>query len=79
VYVSENKDEKEESFSSTMDVGSSSSTPNSTSIKMRRLIDVYACCNFCVVELKSFEQAVQEEVWRNILEDEINMIVKNDT
>jgi hypothetical protein len=43
---------------------------------MRRLSDVYARCNFCIVERKFFEQAIQEEVWRNAMEEEIKMIEK---
>jgi hypothetical protein len=76
VHVSENEDEEKESFSRIMDAGSSSSTLNSTPVKMRRLSDIYARYNFYVVEPKSFEQAVQEEVWRNAMEEEIKLIEK---
>jgi hypothetical protein len=76
VHVSENEDEEEKLFSSIMDAGSSSSTPSSTPIKMRRLSDIYAHYNFYVIEPESFEQAVQEEVWRNTMEEEIKMIKK---
>jgi hypothetical protein len=37
MHVSENEDEEEEPFSLTMDARSSSSTPSSTPVKMRRL------------------------------------------
>jgi hypothetical protein len=46
---------------------------------LRRLSDIYETFNFCVVEPKYFEQVIGVEVWRNIMEDEINMIVKNET
>jgi hypothetical protein len=59
-----------------MDVGLSSSTPSSIPVKMRRLSDVYARCNFCVVEPENFEQAIQEGIWRNVMEEEIKMIEK---
>jgi FtsZ-interacting cell division protein YlmF len=61
-HTSENDEKEEEPHSPTMDAGSNSSTSSSTPVKMRRLSDIYARCNFCVVEPKSFEQAVQEEV-----------------
>jgi Reverse transcriptase (RNA-dependent DNA polymerase) len=78
-HTSENDEEEEQPHSPTMDAGSNSSTSSSTPVKMRRLSDIYARCNFCVVEPESFEQAVQEEVWRNAMEDEIKMIEKNET
>jgi len=48
VHESENEDEEQEEqpFSPIMNDGSSSSTPSSTPVKMRRLSDVYARCNF---------------------------------
>ncbi|KAJ4764255.1 polyprotein [Rhynchospora pubera] len=75
----EEEEEEEQPQSPTTHIGSSSSTPSSTPIRLRRLSDVYERCNFCVVEPESFEEAVQEEVWRNAMEDEIKMIVKNKT
>jgi Reverse transcriptase (RNA-dependent DNA polymerase) len=78
-HTSENDEEEEQPHSPTMAAGSNSSTSSSTLVKMRRLSDIYARYNFCVVEPESFEQAVQEEVWRNAMEDEIKMIEKNET
>jgi Reverse transcriptase (RNA-dependent DNA polymerase) len=46
---------------------------------LRRLSDIYETYNFCVVEPECFEQDIGVEVWRNSMEDEINMIVKNET
>ena len=43
-------------------VGSSSSTPNLTPVRIRNLIEIYATCNFYVVEWKCFEQEAREEV-----------------
>lgn len=40
---------------------------------------MYASCNFCVVESESFEEAIQEEAWKNEIEEEINVIEKNET
>jgi hypothetical protein len=46
---------------------------------LRRLSNIYETYNFCIVKPKYFGQAIRVEVWRNIMKDEINMIVKNKT
>jgi hypothetical protein len=46
---------------------------------LRRLSDIYETCIFCTVEPEYFEQAIGVEVLRNAMENEINMIVKNET
>ncbi|XP_058185851.1 uncharacterized protein LOC131303080 [Rhododendron vialii] len=53
---------------------SSSSTPSSTPIRMRSLSDVYAQCNFCMVEPESFEEAIKNETWIKAMEEELNEI-----
>ena len=75
----EDGEEEEQPHSPTTNAGSSSSSPSSTPVRFRRLSDIYASCNFCVVEPECFEQAVREEVWRNAMENEIKMIEKNET
>lgn len=74
-----NHEEKEQLHSPTTNTKSSSSSPSSTPIRLRRLSDIYETCNFYVVEPECFEQTVREEVWRNAMEDEIKMIEKNET
>jgi hypothetical protein len=75
----ENYEEEEQSYSPTINIGLSSSSPSSTPVRLRRLSDIYETYNFCVFEPKYFKQAIGVEVWRNVMEDEINMIVKNET
>ena len=58
---------------------SSSSPPHSSPIKMRRLEDIYERCNFCVFEPQNFEEAVKEESWRKAMQEEIDVIEKNNT
>jgi hypothetical protein len=40
---------------------SSSTSPSSSPIRLRNLDDIYARCNFCVVEPENFEEAMKEE------------------
>ena len=56
-----------------------SSSPSSTPRRMKSLSDVYASCNFCVVEPESFEEAIKEEAWKQAMEEEIHVIEKNKT
>jgi hypothetical protein len=74
----ENNEEEEQPYYPTINIGSRSSSPSSTPIRLRRLSYIYETCNFCVVEPECFEQVTGVEVWRNIMEDEIKMIVKNE-
>ena len=46
---------------------------------MKSLSDVYARCNYCVVEPGSFEEAIKEDAWRNAMQEEIDAIEKNKT
>lgn len=41
--------------------------------------NIYARCNFCMIELKSFEEAIQEKCWRKAMQDEIEVMEKNKT
>lgn len=58
---------------------SGSSSPSTTPIRMRELSEVYASCNFCVMEPENFEEAVQDEAWKKAMVEEINVIEKNST
>jgi hypothetical protein len=59
---------------------SSSSTSSSSSpIRLRNFDDIYARCNFYVVEPENFEEAMKEESWRKAMENEIEVIEKNRT
>ena len=58
---------------------SSSSSPSSTPRRIRNLSEVYASCNFCVVEPENFEEAIKEEAWKKTMEEEIYVIEKNKT
>lgn len=67
------------SSSSPSSPDSSSSTPSSTPIKLKDLSDIYARCNYCVVEPENFDEAIKEDAWRNAMQEEINAIEKNKT
>jgi hypothetical protein len=58
---------------------SNSTSPSSSPIRLRNLDDIYARCNFCVIEPENFEEAMKEESWRKAMEDEIEVIEKNKT
>ncbi|KAK2398761.1 putative mitochondrial protein [Trifolium repens] len=58
---------------------SNSSSPSSTPIKLKDLSDIYARCNYCVVEPENFDEAIKEDVWRNAMQEEMNAIEKNKT
>ena len=58
---------------------SSSFSPTSTPRKMRSLTDIYERCNFYVVEPDCFEEAVKEKAWRHAMNEEIEVIEKNNT
>jgi hypothetical protein len=55
---------------------SSSTSPSSSPIRLRNLDDIYARCNFCVVEPENFEEAMKEESWKKAMKDEIEVIEK---
>ena len=46
---------------------------------MKSLANIYARCNFCVFEPKNFNQAIEDEAWRNAMQEEIDAIEKNKT
>ena len=46
---------------------------------MRSLSDVYARCNFCILEPENSEEAYAEKDWRKAMEDDIYAIEKNKT
>ena len=46
---------------------------------MKNLSEIYAQCNFCILEPKSFEEAVQDKEWTKAMEEEIEVIEKNKT
>ena len=43
----------------------------------RKLSDIY--CNVAVLEPTGFEKAIENEKWRATMQDELNMIEKNNT
>ncbi|KAL5582123.1 hypothetical protein UlMin_014565 [Ulmus minor] len=55
------------------------STPESSPRKMRSLSGIYESCNLTIMEPESYEAASKQEVWKNTMEEEINMIKKNET
>uniref|UniRef100_A0A5B7B4M6 Retrovirus-related Pol polyprotein from transposon TNT 1-94 n=1 Tax=Davidia involucrata TaxID=16924 RepID=A0A5B7B4M6_DAVIN len=58
---------------------SSSSSPSSTPKKMRSLSEVYERCNFCMIEPENFEEAIKQKEWKKAMEEEIQVIEKNNT
>ncbi|CAL2230473.1 unnamed protein product [Prunus armeniaca] len=50
-----------------------------TPLKWRKLDDILAQCNLCVMEPEKFEEAVKDESWMKAMKDELNMIEKNAT
>ena len=58
---------------------SNSSTPNSTPKRYRSLNDIYATCNYCSIEQENFEEAFKQEAWRKVMNEEIQVIEKNQT
>ncbi|CAL8176390.1 unnamed protein product [Prunus armeniaca] len=47
--------------------------------KFKSIAEVYERCNVCIIEPESFEEAVKDDSWQKAMENEINMIEKNDT
>ena len=46
---------------------------------MRSLSDIYVTCNFCMIEPKTYEETIYEEVWNMTMQEEIDVIKKNKT
>ena len=45
----------------------------------KSLYDVYQMCNVAVFELAGFNEAVEDKKWRVAMQEELNMIEKNNT
>ena len=61
----ENEDEDSPQTSPSVSLSptsNSSSSSNSTLTRMRSLSDIYATNNFCMIEPKTYEEAIHEEV-----------------
>ena len=43
------------------------------------LTDIYQRCNFPCVEPENYEEAIKHDVWKNVMEEEIWMIEKNNS
>ncbi|KAM1480911.1 hypothetical protein ACFX2I_028001 [Malus domestica] len=50
-----------------------------TPLKWRKLDDVLAQCNLCIIEPEKYEDAAKDESWMNAMKDELSMIEKNET
>jgi len=55
------------------------STSESPILRVKSLRKVYETCNFMSLELENYEDASKEEVWIKAMEEEIEMIEKNET
>ncbi|KAM1270370.1 hypothetical protein ACFX2J_031302 [Malus domestica] len=55
------------------------SSPETTPLRMRSLNEIYAVCNYYVVEPESFEEAEKDQSWQKAMSEEIAMIEKNST
>ncbi|RZC09022.1 Retrovirus-related Pol polyprotein from transposon RE1 [Glycine soja] len=55
------------------------SSLESTPSRVRSLVDIYETCNLAILEHGSFEEASKQEVWVKEMEEEIQMIEKNNT
>lgn len=59
--------------------GSHSTTPTSTPVKLRGIIEIYARCSMSIIELESYEEASRDKAWQQAMETEMEMIEKNET
>ncbi|KAI5341559.1 hypothetical protein L3X38_009434 [Prunus dulcis] len=50
-----------------------------TPLRYRNLSEIYASCHSCIVEPENFDEAAQDEAWKKEIENEMNMIEKNQT
>lgn len=57
------------------------STPqyDDTPLRYRNLSEIYERCYLCIVEPECFDEATQDEAWKKAMENEMNMIEKNQT
>ncbi|KAM1485555.1 hypothetical protein TB1_036396 [Malus domestica] len=58
---------------------SQTTTPSSTPVRLRNLDEIYATCNYCVVEPETYEEAEKDKAWKKAMKEELEMIEKNDT
>ncbi|KAM1775099.1 hypothetical protein ACFX12_044389 [Malus domestica] len=58
---------------------SQKTTPSSTPVRLRNLDEIYATCNYCVVEPETYEEAEKDKAWKKAMKEELEMIEKNDT
>ncbi|KAM2674129.1 hypothetical protein EV2_015357 [Malus domestica] len=68
-----------ESFSSISQDERNTQAFDHTPLKWRKLDEVLAQCNLSIMDLKKYEEAMQDEFWLKAMEDELAMIEKNDT
>ncbi|CAL9003035.1 unnamed protein product [Prunus brigantina] len=61
------------------DSDSGSHDVDHTPLKYKSIAEVYARCNLCIIEPKTFEEAVKDEACQKAMENEIEMIEKNKT
>ena len=54
-------------------------TLSSTPVRLRSLDEIYATCNYCVVEPETYEEAEKDKAWKKAIKEELEMIEKNDT
>ncbi|KAM1017141.1 hypothetical protein ACFX13_047468 [Malus domestica] len=54
-------------------------TPSSTPVRLRSLDEIYATCNYCVVEPETYEVAEKDKAWKKAMKEELEMIENNDT
>ncbi|KAI5323581.1 hypothetical protein L3X38_032653 [Prunus dulcis] len=50
-----------------------------TPLTLRKMDDVLAQCNLCIMEPEKFDEAVKDESWIKVMKDELSMIEKNAT
>ncbi|CAL2234863.1 unnamed protein product [Prunus armeniaca] len=50
-----------------------------THLRHRNLSEIYVRCHSCIVEPENFDEAAQDEAWKKAMENEMNMIEKNQT
>lgn len=50
-----------------------------TSLKWRKLDELLAQCNLCIMDPEKYEEAMQDESWLKAMEDELAMIKNNGT
>ena len=50
-----------------------------TPLKCKSIAEVYERCNLCILEPKTFKEAMKDESWQKAMENEIAMIEKNNT